>query len=136
MIQILTGFPDDVLGFAYKGRVTKADYETVLVPAIAKALETRKSLRLYFAIQSGFKGIEVGAIWEDLKLGLGPRANWDRVAVVTDVTWIERMTRFYNLLLHCPVKTFPTSEAAQAHSWINARQVEGQAHQSPRGQRA
>ena len=120
MIELLAGFPDDVLGFAYKGYVTKADYETVLIPAVMKALETRKKLRLYFALQSDFSGIDAGAVWEDLKVGIGHLASWERVAVVTDIHWIEQTTQFYNLLVHCPMRTFPTSEAAQARTWIAA----------------
>jgi hypothetical protein len=120
VIELLAGFPDDVLGFAYKGHVTKADYETVVIPAVVKALEKRKNLRLYFAVQSDFSGIDAGALWEDLKVGTAHLARWERVAVVTDIHWIEQSMRFVNLLLPCPMKTFPTSEAAQARVWITA----------------
>lgn len=120
MIELIAGFPDNVLGFAYKGQVTKADYDTVLVPAVMKALETQKNLRLYFAVDPDFAGIDVGAVWEDLKLGIGHRASWERVAVVTDVHWMEQMSRFYGLLIHSPMKTFPTSDAVQARAWITA----------------
>jgi hypothetical protein len=120
MIELLAGFPDDVLGFAYKGQVTKADYETVLLPAVAKALETRKGLRMYFDMKSDFTGIDAGAVWEDLKVGIGHRASWERVAVVTDIHWLAQTTRFYKLLLNCPVETFPTADAAEARTWIAA----------------
>jgi predicted metal-dependent peptidase len=45
MIEQLAGFPDDVLAFVRQGHVTKDDYDTVLVPAVTKALETQKRLR-------------------------------------------------------------------------------------------
>ena len=118
MIELLAGFPDGVVGFSCTGQVTTADYEAVLVPAIVKALETRKRLRLYLAAPPGFSGIDVGAAWDDLKLAIGHRASWERVAVVTDIHWIEQATRFYNTFIHCPMKTFVTAEAAQARRWI------------------
>jgi hypothetical protein len=118
MIELLAGFPDGVLGFAYKGQVTKADYETVVIPAVVKALETRKSLRLYFSVKSDFSGIDAGAEWEDLKMGIAHLGHWERIAVVTDLHWIEQTMRFINLLLPCPMKTFLTSEEAQARVWI------------------
>lgn len=120
MIELLAGFPNDILGFAYKGHVTKADYETVVIPAVVKALETRKKLRLYFALQSDFSGIDAGAVWEDLKAGISHLTRWERVAVVTDIHWVEQTMRFVNILLPCPMKTFPTSEDAQARVWIAA----------------
>jgi hypothetical protein len=120
LIELLAGFPNDILGFAYKGHVTKADYETVVIPAVVKALETRKKLRLYFALQSDFSGIDAGAVWEDLKAGISHLTRWERVAVVTDIHWVEQTMRFVNILLPCPMKTFPTSEDAQARVWIAA----------------
>jgi hypothetical protein len=120
LIELLAGFPNDILGFAYKGHVTKADYETVVIPAVVKALETRKKLRLYFALQSDFSGIDAGAVWEDLKAGISHLTRWERVAVVTDIHGVEQTMRFVNILLPCPMKTFPTSEDAQARVWIAA----------------
>ena len=32
MIELLKGFPDNVTAFALHGHVTKADYDTVLIP--------------------------------------------------------------------------------------------------------
>ena len=34
MIEVLKDFPDNVAAFACRGHLTKADYETVLIPAI------------------------------------------------------------------------------------------------------
>ena len=39
MIDILQDFPASVLAFACHGQVAKADYETVLVPAVEAALK-------------------------------------------------------------------------------------------------
>jgi hypothetical protein len=44
----------------------------------------------------------------------------ERVAVVTDLDWIERTMRFFDFLMPCPMKAFHTSEAAQAREWISA----------------
>ena len=38
MIEHLSNFPDGVLAFLCKGRVTKADYDSVRVPAVLKAI--------------------------------------------------------------------------------------------------
>lgn|GEM_PF-6112706 len=48
MIKQFTDFPGNVVAFACQGRVTKADYDAVLVPAVTNALRTHNKLRLYY----------------------------------------------------------------------------------------
>ena len=43
IIEQLPNFPDRVLAFVRKGRVTKADYDSVLVPAVVKAFEKQSA---------------------------------------------------------------------------------------------
>ena len=118
MIEQLSNFPDYVLAFVCKGRVTKADYDFVLVPAVVRALEKHKRVRLYYEITAEFSGMEPGAMWEDFKVGVGHLTRWERVAVVTDVEWIKQTMRFFRFLMPGAMKTFPSSEAAQARAWI------------------
>ena len=40
MIEVLKDFPDNVIAFACHGHVTKADYETVLIPDIEDKLKS------------------------------------------------------------------------------------------------
>ena len=42
VIEQLSNFPDSVLAFVCKGRVTKADYNSVLLSAVVRALEKQK----------------------------------------------------------------------------------------------
>ena len=118
MIEQLSNFPDYVLAFLCKGRVTKADYDSVLVPAVVRALEKHKRVRLYYEITAEFSGIEPGAMWEDFKVGVGHLTRWERVAVVTDVEWIKQTMRFFRFLMPGAIKAFPSSEVAQARAWI------------------
>ena len=71
MIEQLSNFPDYVLAFVGKGRVTKADYDSVLIPAVVRALEKHKRVRLYYEMTAEFSGMEPGARWEDFKVGVG-----------------------------------------------------------------
>lgn len=118
MIEHLTSFPDNVLAFVCKGRVTKADYDAVLVPAVVQALKTHDKVRLYYETAGDFAGIDPGAMWEDFKVGMEHLTRWERVAVVTDVEWIKQTMRFFSFLMPGAMKLFPTTEAAQAREWI------------------
>jgi hypothetical protein len=120
MIEMLKGFPENVLALACRGKVTRQDYETVLIPAVEAALKRHDKLRLYYEIGEDFTGIEVGAVLEDIKVGLEHLSRWERVALVADVEWIRHTMMAFAFLLPGQLKTFHTSAAAAARAWITA----------------
>jgi SpoIIAA-like len=77
--------------------VTRADYESVLVPAVTEALRTRQKVRLSYETGRDFS-LDLGAAWEDSKIGMESLTRWERVAVVTDVDWIKTAVRFFAFL--------------------------------------
>ena len=117
MIEVLE-FPNNVLGFACHGNVTKEDYETVLVPAVESALKGGGKLRLYYETAGDFGGIEPGAVWDDVKVGLEHLTRWERFAVVTDIEWIRHTMKFFSFLMPGEMRVFSKAEAAEARKWI------------------
>ena len=120
MIEVLNDFPDSIVAFACEGRVSRLDYETVLVPRVEKALEQHKKIRIYYQIGSNFTGIDPGAVWDDFKIGMAHLLHWERIAIVTDVDWIRHTMRVFSFLIPGEVKIFPISETSAARGWIVA----------------
>ena len=118
MIEQLSGFPDNVVAFVCSGRVTRADYDTVLVPAVTAALRKPGRMRLYYETGPDFAGLDLGAAWEDFMVGMETIARWERIAVVTDVEWIRHASGFFGFLMPAATKVFSRSEAARARVWI------------------
>jgi hypothetical protein len=114
MIKVLEDFPDNVAAFACHGHITKSDYETVLEPAVEKALKKHASIRIYYETATDFESIDPGAVLEDAKVGLVHLLRWERFAVVTDVEWIKHAVDFFGFLMPGKMRVFPTSESAQA----------------------
>jgi hypothetical protein len=119
MIEQLAGFPDNVVAFRCKGRVTKADYDAVLLPAVGKALRTHEKVRLYYETGPDFS-LDPAAAWEDFKVGMHSITRWERIAVVTDVEWIKHAVGFFGFLMPGATKLFSGAEAAQARAWVCA----------------
>ena len=120
MIEHLKGFPANVLAFACRGKVTKADYDTVLVPAVNAALKGGGKLRIYYETGDNF-GIEPGAMWEDFKVGMEHLTRWERMAVVTDVDWIRHTMKFFSFMMPGELRTFSHAEADKARAWVSAK---------------
>ena len=70
MIEHLKEFSDNAVAFVCRGHVTKGDDDTVLVPAVMQALKNHEKLRLYYETAADFFGIDPGAVWEDIKVGM------------------------------------------------------------------
>ena len=90
MISQLPGFAEDAVAFAGRGRVTKAEYVSTLIPAVEKAFASHDRLRFYCELRDDFTGIDADAVVEDFNIGMDHRSHWDRAAVATDVQWIAQ----------------------------------------------
>lgn len=100
------------------GEVTSADYTNTLVPAIEAALAEHDSVRLLVIVGPEFKGYDLGAAWEDTKLGLSHWRGFDRAAVVTDKGWVKTSARLAAPLMPCPVQVFDLADLEEARRWI------------------
>ena len=101
--------------------MTKADYDTVLIPDFEDRLRRHKKLRIYFEIASDLEGFDLGGVWEDTKFGFGHFFDWDRCAVVTDVGWakhVAEFSEFFGFLWPGEYRAVPEAEADRAREWI------------------
>jgi SpoIIAA-like len=118
MITLLDGFAPDVVAVRAEGQVTMQDYDKVLIPAVEKALTRSTKLKFYYEIGSDFTGMNLGAVFEDMRVGLGHLGRWARIAVVTDIDWIKRAVHLFKFLLPTQTKLFSLAQAADAKAWI------------------
>lgn len=118
MIEIVEGFPANVIAVRASGELTHEDYEKVLIPAVEAGLARRDKVRIYYELGPQFSRMKAGAAWDDLKLGLAHYLRWERVAVVTDHDWIRHAVGAFRFLVAGEVKTFRMCEAREARDWI------------------
>lgn len=119
MIDLITGLPENVLGFTAKGRVTAEDYETVVIPAVEKKLAKFPKVRCLYHIGDEFESYEAGAMWDDAKVGLGHITSWEKFAVITDVEWIRIMCRMFGFIMPGRVRIFDNKDLKSAIEWIS-----------------
>jgi stage II sporulation SpoAA-like protein len=119
MIEQDAGFPENVLGLRISGHVSREDYQRVVIPAVEAALKRAQKVNIYVQVDNDFSGLELGALWDDLKVGLGNFSRWERIAVVTDIAWIANALNVFGFLKPGQVEVFPLSDAGKARAWIS-----------------
>lgn len=91
-----------------------------MAPAVQAALQNIDSIRFLYHLGPAFTGFTAGAMWGDMKVGLGRLRSWKRVAVVTDHKWVEGALRLFLFAMPCSARLFPDAELAEAERWVAA----------------
>ena len=121
MVERLADLPEDVLGFRATGTITRDEYRELMEPIYA-TLERGEKLNIYFELADAFHGLDLGALWEDMKaagsVGLKHRSSWQRMAVVTDKDWIRHAAAAAGWLAPGELRLFAPGETAAAKAWV------------------
>jgi SpoIIAA-like len=83
LIENVADLPPGTLGFRATGKITSDECRQLMEPIYA-ALERGEKLNIYFELADEFHGLDLGALWQDLKaagsVGLKHRCSWQRMA--------------------------------------------------------
>ena len=118
MVEKIPDLPGHVIGFTAKGKLTAADYDSAIIPAVEAAFSARGKVRFLYHLGEEFSGIQPGAMWDDAKLGLKHVAGWEKVALVTDVDWVRWAVKIFGLAIPGHIRVFHNRELAEAKRWI------------------
>lgn len=120
MIEKLKNLPEGVDGVKAVGKVSREDYEQVMVPLFDQARREGRRLRFLYQLGPEFEGLTPSAAWEDAKIGLQSLRLFDGCAVVTDLSWLRETTRLMGFFMPCPVRVFPCHDFDKAASWLES----------------
>jgi hypothetical protein len=122
VVERLTDLPPGVLGFRLSGKLTRDEYRGLMEP-VYDALERGEKLNLYVELPDDFDGLDMGALWDDLRaagsVGLKHRSSWQRMAVVTDKDWIRHGAAVFGPLAPGELRVLDLAEAEQARAWVS-----------------
>ena len=115
MIKELTDMPAGVIGFEASGKLRAEDYRDVILPALERASASGE-VRFVIVIPE-FRGMSGGALWQDLKMGMEHLRAWKRIALVTDIEWMNLMTTLFGWMTPGEVRHFPLAQREEAIAW-------------------
>lgn len=117
MIELIKGLPDGIDGVRCEGKLTRDDYDAVIVPLLDAVASEHRGLRCLVEMD-GFDGITPDAAFEDLRLGWQAMDAFEGCAVVSDLAWVAPVLGFVDFLLPYPVRVFPTDRRDEAVAWL------------------
>lgn len=121
MLNMIEGLPDHVIGIRINEKLRAEDYETQLIPMVNDKLTRHHKLDFLCWIDGEWKGMEAGAVWQDLRLGLGRIGHWARMAIVTDIKWLENAIKLVGLFSSGELRHFDSGDFSAAREWVCER---------------
>ncbi len=118
MLTIVQGLPEGTVGAVAHGRVKRADYESVLIPALESALKRHDRVNFYYETGPDFSGFDPGAMLDDFSVGVRHLGHWQKIALVTDSDWLRHAASAFGFMVHGRMKVFPLAQAAAARTWV------------------
>lgn len=110
-------FPeDDLFEIHVDGRLTDADFDAVAAP-LREFAAARESFR-FIEVVKEFDGIDASLIWKGLKLDAELLPKMSHCAIVSDISWIEKLTRPIDAILSADIRCFKLSELEPARRWV------------------
>jgi hypothetical protein len=120
MIEIMPDYPDNILAITASNTITGDDYKSIIIPAIEAKLATHGKVRMLYNLGPDFTGFDAGAMWEDATTGLKHFTDFEKIAFVSDVEWMNHMVNAFGFMIPCPVKVFSARQFAEASDWIKS----------------
>lgn len=120
MLERIYDLPEDVWGLRARGKVTRRDYDTVVIPDLERAEREGRRLRFLYQFGPEFAGFTARAALKDARVGLRFMRLFERCAVVSDVRWLRTVMSTTAPLMPCPVRVFANSAFDDAVEWVSA----------------
>jgi hypothetical protein len=121
MLEEIPDLPPNTIGFRASGTITRDEYHDQIVTALRSALE-HGTVNVMFETAPDFKGLDLGALWEDTKaartIGLKHLSDFGRIAVVTDKDWMRHAVAAFGWLSPGEYRVFEPGQGDEARRWL------------------
>lgn len=123
--EVLDGHPDDIVAVSAHGRITRSDYDGVMIPLLTTTANACGRVKLLYILGQDFDAEGIDTAWEDAKLGFLSIQDFERIAVVTDIEWVHRAVKMFAPLICRPVSVFALAQMHLARTWLQGGSADG-----------
>jgi hypothetical protein len=117
-LRRIDDMPPGTIGFEAIGEVEDDDWEEQVEPVLRSEMAEGQKVRLLYLLGPEAREVEGDAMTADTSFRARFATSFDRVAVVSDETWMRPAMRALSFLLPGKAKAFPVAELADAKAWL------------------
>jgi SpoIIAA-like len=118
MLHRIDDMPAGTIGFEAIGEVEDDDWERQVEPILRAEMAEGQKIRLLYLLGPEAREVEGDAMSADTGFRARFATSFDRVAVVSDETWMRPAMRALSFLLPGKAKAFPVAELEAAKAWV------------------
>ena len=119
MIELMNDVPENVVGFRASGKVTKADYDNIVIPRIDQSVKQHGKINFMLVLDTTLANFTIGAIMDDMGVGLKHFTKWHKMAIVSESTAINKFTDLFSYIAPGEAKGFTHAQIEEAKSWVS-----------------
>jgi hypothetical protein len=110
--------PPGTVGFEAVGKIDDDDFEDVVAPVLRQQIASGHKLRLLYLLGPQLSDYDGDAAQEEFKFAARHATAYERVAIVTDESWLRPALRLISVLVPGKIRGFPVVDLADARTWV------------------
>ena len=118
MLRQMADMPAGTIGFEAIGEVEDDDWEDVVEPVLRREIAAGGKLRLLYLLGPEARDVEGDAMKADTGFRARHAKSFERVAVVTDESWMKPALRALSFLMPGSARAFAVHDLAAAKAWL------------------
>ena len=119
MIEVEHPSPKSLITIRASGKLTADDYDAAL-PEIENSIQQCEGPVRFLVRLEGVDGMELGAVWRDVKFDMKHKDDMGKVAIVGDNKLERWLTKISAPFLSAKVRFFDSKNLKDAEAWIRA----------------
>jgi hypothetical protein len=117
-LRRIDDMPPGTIGFEAIGEVEDDDWEKQVEPLLRSEMGEGQKIRLLYLLGPEAREVEGDAMTADTGFRARFASSFERVAVVSDESWMRPAMRALSFLLPGKAKAFPVAELDAAKAWV------------------
>ena len=118
MFKQMFDMPPGTIGFEAVGEIDDDDFEDVVAPVLRQQIADGHKLRLLYLLGPQLSDYDGDAAQEEFKFAARHATAYERVAIVTDESWLRPALRLISVLVPGKIRGFPVVDLADARTWV------------------
>ncbi|MEK6443442.1 STAS/SEC14 domain-containing protein [Pseudonocardia sp. T1-2H] len=118
MFKQISDMPAGTIGFEAHGDVDDDDFEEIVAPVLRREIADGRKVRLLYLLGPQLRDYEGDAVKEEMKFAARHATAYERVAIVSDESWLRPALRVLSVLVPGQLRGFPVAQLESAKAWV------------------